>query len=624
MFDENAMLSFNTRFYKREKLHENFYLNEIFNYVKPKNELNSDKHNISFEFIERPSNIFNKIEKLKERKKHLNNINNININEKNPIKNIGKNTDKKSEKKSIEQFLDDSTQKRIFSKKKLLEKIFINKKQDLSKEKNKMKFLNPKAIRLSKILSKSNLFINDSTTNEYENNKANFYKPSNEIILDKIKNGNYSNKTNVQEKMEQINMNKTALFKKIKFESLKKFCKNVKLTDKKLGINLVVKKGQDNKSEIRKNNCEEIKINSIKEKVRNYFVGRFNNIKEYFKSWDEQMCGKISIIDMHNYLNNKIKYKISKNDVKKLLFSICNKNYLNYDNFRIFFFEDSPEEKLLIRGNNYSQYKELLTKNINEISHINKSETNNNISLFEKFKFNEILLLLLKEKNDILMQINKDRMDLTFVEFYSIIRNVIKGNKFSFDKELKKLFNDYKEKNSDLINVYNFFEKISEKREKNQKNNYFINIKKNISQEVKPIFKKNKSSFMLLNSRNTNNNFFVKESNQSGSNFLVDKVNHKEFEKNQKRNLINLYKFKNININSSKEKNKFYSSNLKIPYSNSKIQKKFNECVKNDNNDNNGNTLGNIDNSKLIDFQLPKIIKHKRNKSKNSDIINFL
>ena len=624
MFDENAMLSFNTRFNKKEKITENFYLNEIFNYVKPKKEFNSDKHNISFEFMEKPSNIFNKIEKLKEKKKHLNNINNINIYEKNPIKNIEKNTEKKPEKKVMSQLLDDSTQKRIFSKKKLLEKIFLNKKQDLSKEKNKMKFLNPKAIRLSKILSKSNLFINDSTTNEYESNKANFYKPSNDLFSDKVKNGNYSNKTNVQEKMEQINMNKTALFKKIKFESLKKFCKNVKLTDKKLGINLAVKKGQDNKSEIRKNNCEEIKINSIKEKVRTYFIGRFNNIKEYFKSWDEQKCGRISINDIHNYLNNKIKYKISKNDVKKLLFSICNKNYLSYDNFRIFFFEDSPEEKLLIRGNNYSQYKELLTKNINEISHINKSETNNNISLFEKFKFNEILLLLLKEKNDILMQINKDRMDLTFVEFYSIIRNVIKGNKFSFDKELKKLFNDYKEKNSDLINVYDFFEKISEKGEKTKKNNYFINIKKNISQEVKPIFKKNNSSFMILNSRNTKTNFFVRDSNRSGSNFLFDKIIHKEFEKNQKSNLIKLNKFKNININCSKERNKFNSSNLKIPYSNSRIQKKYNECVKNDNNDNNGNTLGNIDNSKLIDFQLPKIIKLERNKNKNSDIIDFL
>ena len=624
MFDENAMLSFNTRFNKKEKITENFYLNEIFNYVKPKKEFNSDKHNISFEFMEKPSNIFNKIEKLKEKKKHLNNINNINIYKKNPIKNIEKNTEKKPEKKVMSQFLDDSTQKRIFSKKKLLEKIFLNKKQDLSKEKNKMKFLNPKAIRLSKILSKSNLFINDSTPNEYESNKANFYKPRNDLFSDKVKNGNYSNKTNVQEKMEQINMNKTALFKKIKFESLKKFCKNVKLTDKKLGINLAVKKGQDNKSEIRKNNCEEIKINSIKEKVRNYFIGRFNNIKEYFKSWDEQKCGRISINDIHNYLNNKIKYKISKNDVKKLLFSICNKNYLSYDNFRINFFEDSPEEKLLIRGNNYSQYKELLTKNINEISHINKSETNNNISLFEKFKFNEILLLLLKEKNDILMQINKDRMDLTFVEFYSIIRNVIKRNKFSFDKELKKLFNDYKEKNSDLINVYDFFEKISEKGEKTKKNNYFINIKKNISQEVKPIFKKNNSSFMILNSRNTKTNFFVRDSNRSGSNFLFDKIIHKEFEKNQKSNLIKLNKFKNININCSKDRNKFNSSNLKIPYSNLRILKNYNECVKNDNNDNNGNTLGNIDNSKLIDFQLPKIMKLERNKNKNSDIIDFL
>ena len=621
MFDENTMLSFNNLFKNKENIRQNFYLNEIFNYIKPKKEFNSDKQNISFEFFEQPSSIFNKIQKLKENKKQLNNINNININENNSIKNIGKSSEKKHEKKEIIQFFDDSSKKRIFSRKKLLEKVFVNKKGDLSKEKNIIKCLNPKEIRLSKILSKSNLFINESTTNEYENNKANFYKPKNDSFFDKIKNGNYSNKTNVQEKIEQINLNKTALFKKIKFESLKKFCKNVKLTDKKLGINLIVKKGQANKNEVRKNNCEEIKINSIKEKVRNYFIGKFINIKEYFESWDERKSGKININDMYNYLNNKIKYKISKKDVKELLYSICNKNYLNFENFRIFFFEDSPEEKLLLRGNKFLQYKELLTKNINEISRINKSETNNNIPLFEKFKFKEILLLLLKEKNDILMQINKDRNELTFVEFYSIIRNVIKGNKFSFDRELKKLFNDYKEKNSDLINVSNFFEKISEKREKIKKNNSFINIKRHSDQEIRPTFNENKSSFMILNSRNVKTNCFAKDLNRSGSNFFLKKKTHKEFENNQKSNFINYSKVKIINLNCSKEKNKFQAPNLKFSYFSPKVQKKYNEYNKDDNN---GSTLGNIEKSKLIDFKLPKIIKHERNQNKNSDIIGFL
>jgi hypothetical protein len=36
------------------------------------------------------------------------------------------------------------------------------------------------------------------------------------------------------------------------------------------------------------NNNNEIKINSIKAKVRNYFIGKFNNIKEYFNDWKEK------------------------------------------------------------------------------------------------------------------------------------------------------------------------------------------------------------------------------------------------------------------------------------------------------------------------------------------------
>ena len=42
-----------------------------------------------------------------------------------------------------------------------------------------------------------------------------------------------------------------------------------------------------------KNNYDEIKINTIKEKVKNYFIGRFNNIKEYFENWNKQKKGKI-------------------------------------------------------------------------------------------------------------------------------------------------------------------------------------------------------------------------------------------------------------------------------------------------------------------------------------------
>ena len=616
MLDEKIIISLSQRLPKKNILCEKDQLNGVFPFIKKKKESNSEQHNRSIDFFEKTTILFNKLEKLKDPKFN---------NNKSIIKNTGKNSDKNAVKKPFKQLLENGSNKRFFSKKKILEQILQNKQALFLKEKNKANSLNSKTIKLSKILNKSSLLINDSTVNDnnFDINKINFFKIKNEYV-EGGKTGNYNNKTFIQEKLEQINMNKTALFKKIKFESLKKFCKNVKLTDKKLGINLIVRKGENDKNEVRKNNCEEIKINCIKEKVRNYFIGRFNNIKEYFDSWDEQKSGKIDINDMYNYLNKKIKYKISKNDTRKLIYSFGNRNYLDLENFRIIFFENSPKEKLFIRGNKIFEYHESLTKNLSEISHINRSENNCNISFFEKFRFNEIISLLLNQKNIVLSHINRDRVELTFIEFYSILRNFIREKKFNFDKEIKKFFNEYKEKNSDLINMYNFFEKISGQKENNKKNHPIINIKKHINQGIKPFYNKNKSSFFVLNSRNSKaNNFSYKDTNQSKTNFIPDKVLNKEIENDKKiniGNISNLNKFKNMNINFLRERerrnsfnSKFLVSNLKnISYNNFDIS------------DKKGITNENIENSKIIDFQLPNINNHERNKNRNSDIIDFL
>ena len=618
MLDEKIIISLSQRLPKKNILSEKDQINGVFPFIKKKKESNSEQHNRGIDFFEKTTILFNKLEKLKDPK----------FNNKSVIKNTGKNSDKNTVKKPFKQLLENGSNKRIFSKKKILEQILQNKQALFLKEKNKANSLNSKTIKLSKILNKSSLLINDSTVNDnnFDINKINFFKIKNEYV-EGGKTGNYNNKTFIQEKLEQINMNKTALFKKIKFESLKKFCKNVKLTDKKLDINLIVRKGENDKNEVRKNNCEEIKINCIKEKVRNYFIGRFNNIKEYFDSWDEQKSGKIDINDMYNYLNKKIKYKISKNDTRKLIYSFGNRNYLDLENFRIIFFENSPKEKLFIRGNKIFEYHESLTKNLSEISHINRSENNCNISFFEKFRFNEIISLLINQKNIILSHINRDRVELTFIEFYSILRNFIREKKFNFDKEIKKLFNDYKEKNSDLINMYNFFEKISEQTENNKKNHPIINIKKHINQGIKPFYNKNKSSFFILNSRNSKaSNFSYKDTNQSKTNFISDKVLNQEIENNKKiniGNISNLNKFKNMNINflRERERERRNSFNSKFLVSNLKSDKSYNNF---DISDKKGITNENIENSKIIDFQLPNINNHERNKNRNSDIIDFL
>ena len=598
MLDENAFVSLSHRNQKNEIFSDNINSN-IFNLLlKSKRENNSEKHNESFDIFEKPLNIFSKLEKPKE-------IINIINNEKNVKNGIEKNIEKKKLSRPYHHFMENITNKKIYVKKKLLEQILQNKKIDIPK----MLKENHKVIKLSKIINKANELISDSSINEYNLNKS---KKKNEAIeLDKITN---TNKENIYDKLNKININKISLLKKLKFESLKKFSKNVKLTDKKLSVNLILKKGCLNKNEIDKNNCDEIKINTIKEKVRNYFIGRFNNIEEYFENWNEQKTGKININDMYNYLNNKIKYKISKNDTRKLLNSICNKNYLDLENFRVIFFENPPKEKLFIRGNKFFEFNEPLFKYNIELNRINRSENNLRISFFEKFKYNEIISLILKQKNIILSKINSDKVSLTFVEFYSIIKNSIDEKKYIFDKEIKKLFNDYKENSLDLINIYDFFERISIKNEEIKRNNSVINIKKHINSGIQPMLNKNKSSLFNLNSRNTKNNFFLKETNQSRTNFFIDKAIPSENDK-RKNNIISLNKFKNIRKNLSSDLDK--NNNSKLIISNIKIYKKFNEYTKNITHEYN-------ENSKIIDFQLPNIPKHERNKNKNSDIIAFL
>ena len=587
MLDENAFISFSQRIQKNVFLSENTNSNLFNLLLKSKKDNNSEKTNESFDFIEKPLNIFNKIEKPKE-------IITKNYNDKNIINNF----EKKVTVRPYHQFIENIANKKIYIKKKLLEQILQNKKIDTPKMNN----ANPKFIKLSKIIR----LTSDISTNEYNINKS---KQKNEIIeIDKTMN---HNKTYKNEKIDQINSNKIALLKKLKFDSLKKFCKNVKLSDKKLGINFNVNKGNTNKNEIDKNNCDEIKINTIKEKVRNYFIGKFNNIKEYFDNWDEQKTGKINVNDMYNYLNKKIKYKISKQDAAKLLYSICNKNYLDLNNFRIIFFENEPKERLFIKGSKFFDFNESLLKKKFDINQINKSENNLCISFFEKFKYNEIISLILKQKNIILSQIKSDRVALTFVEFYMIVKNVINEKKYIFDKEIKKIFNDYKDNSSDLINIYDFFEKISI-NEEIKKNNSLINIKRHINSGIRPPFNKNKSSFFNLNSRNTKKNVYSKESTKT--NFFLDKVIHIESE-TKKKNNINLNKFQNMRKNLSNDLDKL---NSKLLISDLKKNKNINnEYPKNITNENS-------DNSKLVDFQLPSILNHERNKNKNSDIIEFL
>ena len=615
MFQENLIINLSQRYRKNDFFSAKNLLNgPSFLFIKGKKSDISDiynHNNRSIDFLENKGNLIKKLKQLSDKK--VNNKNKINF-----LKNSFQNKENSDnlKKKPFYRFFEKNVNKRILSKKKLMEKILFDKKQSIPKEKSRANSLNSKIIKLSKIGNKSNLFLSDSSINEHDINKIDSSKIKNQIFAGggRIY---YDNMTIINEK---INMNKTALLKKIKFDSLKKFCKNIKITDKKIGYNFEMKKAESNKNEIRKNKKYEIKMNIIKEKVRDYFIGRFNSIKEYFEDWDENELGKIDINDITNYLNNKIKYKISWNETRELFSAYNIKNYLDLENFRIFFFDDFPKEKLILKGSKYLEYKDSLIKScmeLNPLNNINISESDCSVSILENYKYNKVIMLILQQRDEIFSQINKERNNLTFVEFYSIIRNVIKEKKVNFDKEIKRLFNEYKQKNSDLLNINDFFEELSIKKEENKKFHSLVNIRRHMYLGGKPFFNKNKNSFVDLSSRNLKNSFDFKDSNnQTKIKYIFDKITNKE-EENKKNNIINFnYKFKNTNLNMNFKKDNLNSSK------NCLKEKIYNDCASNENNDAKNQDSNEI--SKIINLKLPNINRHERNKNRNSDIMEFL
>ena len=318
MLKQNKFLSLSERFNKYENIKNNIRPNEAFIYLKSKKSSNSDfynKGNKSIDFLEKTTNLFD-IGRLKDKGNQIlkNHFNIINITNKN---------EKLSQRIFDHFFRNDKNQKIrkiILSKKKILETILDEERKNSLKEKiinnNNINNKNNSNNKINNSKSKKNkgiIVINNVSMPEIRNNKKNNLKMRNSIDENDVMNSNTLNLKNIdnynknilQEKLYQIKMNKIALFRKIKFAGLKKYCnKDIKFNsyNKKFGIDYISEQNIQNKdiknynrnelkNNLIQNNCNEITINSIRESVRNYFIGKFHNIKEYFDDWDERGIG---------------------------------------------------------------------------------------------------------------------------------------------------------------------------------------------------------------------------------------------------------------------------------------------------------------------------------------------
>ena len=662
MIKQTKIFSLSERFNKYENIKSNIRPNEAFIYLKSKRTTHSDfynKGNRSIDFLAKTANIFD-IGKLKEKgNQHLKNqfniLNNTNSNE-------------KLNNKIFQHFFSNEKNQKIrkiiLSKKKILETILDEERKNCLKEKimnsNNINNKNNVNNKINNSKSKKNkgiIVINNVSLPEIGINKKNNLKIKNSIGDENdithsnsntlnLKNIDNYNKNILQEKLYQIKMNKIALFRKIKFAGLKKYCnKDIRFNsyNKKFGINYISEQNIQNKditifnrNELRNNlinnNCNEITINSIRESVKNYFIGKFHNIKEYFDDWDEQGLGKININNIYKYMNNKIKFRISKEEITKLFGLYGRKNYFNLENFKYFFFEQPSNEKLSIQKDNYNKLENRVTKSSSEgILVIDNNKNDHNLHYNDKNKYNELINIIREQNDNKLIKVilnNKNEDELNYNEFYNLIYSFIPKNKKKyFDSEIKRIFNIHKIKNEEKINIKNFFEKINNKKENfklfNNTNSTFSNIKKEINQGYATFYEKkvNNNKNKFIDNRNQENIFSKKNANFSKTNnMFYKKKDIEETKINKSDKLINLTKGdKSQEIKEEKKKRpiKYFTFNAirgkSIKDNCSVTQESF------------GRKTINIKcYPRFRKFQLPIITKHSREQNKNSDIINLL
>ena len=632
----NKYFSLSDRFNKHNNLNNNVGLNEAFIYLKSKRATNSEFYSNgtrSIDVLGRTTNIFN-LGKVKDKATHyiknqFSIINNNNGKEKLNIK-IFQNFFINEKKQKI--------RKIILSKKKLLEAILDEDKRNANQTKN------VNDINYNK-KNKTGVVINNVSMPEIVNKKnIKKNKTGNEelhkINILNLKNIEKYNRNLLQEKLYQIQMNKIALFKKIKYAGLKKRCnKGFNGNNKKYDISEQNKNNEEKKSKEKNdlknrdiiNNCSEITINSIREKVKKYFIGKFDSVKEYFYEWNEKGMGKLSSYDIYKYLNNKIKYRISKDEVKKIFMSYLKNNYLDLESFKNLFFECPSNEKISIQLDKMMMAKISSDKNLS----LDKNKNDSNLSYYEKSKYNELINIIEEQKEIILLKLifkNQKGNDLNYSEFYNLIYNIIPENKkHNFDNQIKILFNNNKLKNIEKINIKEFFDAINHKRKKDFKLNNIniinnsLNNKNGVNNECSTFYEKNLNNKKSTYNRNQNYIYIKKNTTFSKTNNLFYKskeFNETKINKNNQLNEINEKIRECKSLDAQKNMNKTSNKLITFKISREKIFKE--QLSKTHENIEKKKNINKILYPRFRKFQLPIITKHTREQNKNSDIIDIL
>ena len=346
-----------------------------------------------------------------------------------------------------------------------------------------------------------------------------------------------------------------------------------------------------------------VAINTMKEKTRNYFKGKFTNIKEFFDDFDGKFIGKINIHDLYLYMNKKIKFKISKENIKKILDSYFHKNYLNYQNFKEFFFEEFSNNQVSIISKQYNNVdlNLKLVKSSSDTSIQINTKKKNDINPIEKEKE---LLNIIKTKQNLLLKrlvIKEVEDELNYNDFHKLILDIIERNKkASFSKEINNIFKKYKQANSSRINVKNFIEKLCY-------NNLSINAITNDNKFLNNFYINNSpcsNTKYISFCEQKNNNMRLEKLGRLSKNFDIKNTTALNLQKKVEKSKNDT---SNINDSTNRDRDKSFKRKLFITDENIGERK---EQI--------------LIYPRLRKFQLPKISQFTREQNKNTDIIDLL
>ena len=328
--------------------------------------------------------------------------------------------------------------------------------------------------------------------------------------------------------------------------------------DKKIINKNVILETQITKIDTTKTDNDLVDMNKIVE-LRQAIRRRYGNRKKpnkIFQQWAKTFQNKITVYDAYKMINS-LNIPINYNETRALIASGSNQGneYLNMEEFSNLIFntnEEIYENPWIEKAKTKNILEEKEQKAMNNIIITNNKEVNDKVNLKKLKEFlSERTITFIKN----LKEISKDKYLFTNIEnnekinlsknnlnkcnydkFSQAVLSLNPSKNFSDEKYIKKLFNEYKDKDN-LVDIRYFVNNLFEKNSKE----YMTKLKDNITYKFKEQVEEKRNSLQKYISENKNqkNLIFQKKYDLDKQLLLKKEIQLKEKENEKITNEIN-------------------------------------------------------------------------------------